>query len=131
MKLCNIVEVITNNEDCVILKLKENCEMKLIEFGGFDLLDYLFRLTKGKNHTCTIFKKNGESFSWYWGRDGYTLVSYEKEKMGKLIERCIVDDFGIYMGDDYEKIKQTMNIRTLEDKSVCTHKDNEKLFIGE
>lgn len=120
-KLCYLVDIIENNEECVILKVKDNKKLDLIKLGCFDGNEELIRLTKGENHTCTIFRTNDEPFSWYWGRSGYTLVSNSVSAMGKLIEECITEDFDIYIGEDKNKIKKTMNIMSLDDSSNSSH----------
>lgn len=56
-KLCYLVDIIENNENCVILKVKDNKNLELIKLGYFDGNEEMMRLTKGKDHTCTIFKK--------------------------------------------------------------------------
>lgn len=141
-KLCYLVDIIENNEDCVVLKVKDNKEMELIKLGYFDGNERLIRLTKGKNHTCTIFyNDNRKSLSWNWGESGFTLVSDNVTKMGELIESCITDDFDIYIGDDDAKIRESLHIKSLEDsknnqhfikimyfkgdKDVVVHKDDE------
>ena len=141
MKLCNLVEIEDNNMECVILKVKDNVKMDLIKLGCFDGDEEYIRLTKGKDHTCTIFKKDGTHTDWYWGRSGYTLVSDKTSKKGKMIEECITEDFDIYIGDKLENIKASLNIKSLDDvkdaqhfikfmywdkegAEICTHKDN-------
>lgn len=56
--------------------------------------------------------------------------------MGKLIEACITEDFDIYIGEDKNKIKETMNIMSLEDSSNNNHfiemmywKDNSHISV--
>lgn len=120
-KLCYLVDIIENNEECVILKVKENKKLDLIKLGCFDGDEELMRLTKGEDHTCTIFRTNNKPFSWYWGSSGYTLVSNKLTTMGKLIEQCITEDFDIYIGEDKNKIQETMNIMSLEDSSNNSH----------
>lgn len=120
-KLCYLVDIIENNEECVILQVKENKKIDLIKLGCFDGNEELMRLTKGKNHTCTIFKTNDKPFSWKWGESGYTLVSEKTTTMGKLIEECITEDFDIYIGENKDKIRETMNIMTLEDVKDKSH----------
>ena len=95
MKLVNITEVAVNNADCVVLKVKEGHEMELIALGVFDGNETMFRLTKGKSVTCTIFYTDGKSRSWHWGYGGHTLVSPKTERQGQLIQECIEKDFGI------------------------------------
>lgn len=141
MKLCNLVEIEDNNMECVILKVKDNVKLDLIKLGCFDGDEEYIRLTKGEDHTCTIFKKDGTNFDWHWGRGGYTLVSDKTSKKGKMIEECITEDFDIYIGDKLENIKASLNIKSLDDvknanhfvklmyfdktnDNICVHKDN-------
>lgn len=95
MKLKDMVELAVNNDDCVVLKVKDGQEMNLISLGCFNGDETMMRLTKGKNVTCTLFRQGGKRFSWYWGIDGYTLVSDQVWRMGRLIQDCIEKDFGI------------------------------------
>lgn len=120
-KLCNLVDIVENNEECVILKIKDDKKIDLIKLGYFDGNEDLIRLTKGENHTCTIFDKDGSTFSWYWGTRGYTLVSESTSIMGKLIEECITEDFDIYIGDDLNKIKDSLYIKSLDDVKNNNH----------
>ena len=69
--------------------------MNLISLGCFNGDEVMMRLTKGRDVTCTLFRKNGKSFSWHWGIGGYTLVSDQVWRMGQLIQSCIENDFGI------------------------------------
>lgn len=121
-KLCYMVDIIENNESCVVLQVKDNKKIDLIKLGCFDGDEELIRLTKGKKHTCTIFyKENKNPFSWYWGRGGCTLVSDKVSKMGDLIEDCITDDFDIYIGEDDSKIKESLHIKSLDDAKNSKH----------
>ena len=141
-KLCYLVDIIENNENCVVLKVKDNKEMDLIKLGCFDGDERLIRLTKGKNHTCTTFyNDNRKPLSWDWGESGFTLVSDNVRKMGRLIEDCITEDFDIYIGENDSKIMESLYIKSLDDvknnkheikvmyfkndNNVVVHKDNE------
>ncbi|MBQ2695072.1 hypothetical protein IJG04_00315 [Candidatus Saccharibacteria bacterium] len=95
MMLSEITEVVVDNADCVVLKVKDGHEMDLIALGCFDGTETMFRLTKGETVTCTVFYKNRKAFSWHWGQRGYTLVSPKTEKQGQLIQACIERDFMI------------------------------------
>ena len=95
MKLKDMVELAANNDECVVLKVKEGQEFNLISLGCFNGDETMFRLTKGKDVTCTVFRQGGKSFSWHWGISGYALVSDQVSRMGKLIQNCIQKDFGI------------------------------------
>ena len=95
MRLKDVTELLCNNDDCVVLKVKDGCEKDLICLGYFRGDETMFRLTKGHDVTCTIFHKNGRPTSWCWGRCGHTLVSDSFHKAGKMIQNCIEHDYGI------------------------------------
>lgn len=93
-RLSELVTVEANNEACVVLKVKEGKAMELITLGCFDGDETMFRVTKGSNHTATIWRGE-ESFSWEWGMNGYTLVSDKVAEEQKAICRCIRNELGI------------------------------------
>jgi hypothetical protein len=93
-KLSELVTVEADNEACVVLKVKEGKAMELITLGCFDGNETLFRVTKGNNHTATIWRGE-KAFSWEWGSGGYTLVSDKVKEEQKAICHCIRDEFGI------------------------------------
>ena len=95
MKLFDLTELSVNNRECVVLKVKDGCEIDLIALGCFDGDETMMRLTKGKTVTCTVFKKGGKPFSWHWGYGGYTMVSPHVEAMGRMIQNCIERDYKI------------------------------------
>ena len=95
MKLKDMVEMVVDNQDCVVLKVKDGQEMNLISLGCFNGDETMMRLTKGRDVTCTLFRRGGKSFSWHWGISGYTLVTDQVDRMGRLIQDCIEKDFGI------------------------------------
>ena len=97
-KLYNCVELAVNNSDCVVLKVKKGKEFDLISLGCFDGDETMFRLTKGDKHTCTVWRDGSNPFSWEWGIGGHTLVSDKTNKVGKMIQDCIENDFRIFMG---------------------------------
>ena len=134
MKLFDCVELVQNNYECVILKVKEGKEFDLICLGCFNGDETMFRLTKGGNHTCTVWKKDGKSFSWDWGDGGYTLVSDKTKKTGDLIQNCIEQDFDIYIGKNVarrsEQVKKSHTIKCIyrggySSGNICVHKDDE------
>lgn len=95
LKLKDLVEVAVNNRECVVLKVKGGRKMDLISLGCFDGDETMIRLTKGDTVTCTVFRKNGRTLSWHWGFGSRTLVSPQVETMGRMIQSCIEQDFGI------------------------------------
>ena len=95
MKLKDIVDVAVNNNECVVLKVNDGHEMDLISLGCFDGDETMLRLTKGASVTCTVFRKDGKHFSWNWGAGGYTLVTDKTREIGRKVQDCIENDFGI------------------------------------
>lgn len=119
-RLSELVKIVENNKECVVLEVAGE-RIDLIKLGCFNGDEEMFRLTKGKNHTCTVWTKDGKHYSWYWGIDGYTCVSKEMDKRGKLIEECITNDFEIYIGENKDKINSTLYIMSLEDVKHTNH----------
>lgn len=98
-KLKDLVTVGVNKEDCVILNVKPGAVFDLIRLGCFNGDELMFRLTKGRQHVCTVwYGVDFNHYSWDWGESGYTLVTKRLRKLGNLIQSCIQDDFHINMG---------------------------------
>jgi len=94
-KFADCLELVGNNADCAILKVKDGKNMDLITLGCFDGDEVMFRLTKGDDHTCTEWTADGKHFSWDWGYHGYTLVSEKTSEAGKMVEEVLTDIFDI------------------------------------
>lgn len=118
-KLCELVKIVENNEECVVLEVTGS-RLDLIKLGCFNGDEKLIRLTKGDSHTCTVWTDNGH-FSWHWGIGGHTIVSNETSKKGNLIQDCITKDFEIYIGSNKANIAKTLHIKSLEDVKHMTH----------
>lgn len=93
--LFDYVEIVEDNMECAVLKVKPDSRMGLIALGCFNGNEEMFRLTKGRTQTCTVFYKNGKSFSWDWGDGGHTLVSESTDKCGRMIQLCLENDFHV------------------------------------
>ncbi len=76
----------------VLLKVKENKEMDMIMTGLFEGNETMFRITKGKNHTCTTWYKNGNSWSWEYGIGGHTLVADSVRAKWNAIKSLIAEE---------------------------------------
>ena len=95
-KLADCIEVITNNDNCVMLKIKEDKRMDLIATGYFYGDEEMIGMTKGNdNNSYTIWSNNGKTCDW----NNRTLKSDDLRKLQKIIAKCIHHDLGIYMGD--------------------------------
>lgn len=86
--LRDCVEII-NESTFVLLKVKEGKETDMIMTGLFNGDETMFRITKGSNHNCTTWLKNGRNFSWHHGINGYTLVSDSTWDRWRAIEALI------------------------------------------
>ena len=64
-----LVNIKVNNKECVILEVKEDAFIDLISLGCFSGNEYLIRVTKGNNHTITVWDKNKGEYSWSWGEE--------------------------------------------------------------
>lgn len=118
-KLCDLVEIIENNKRYVTLKVKDDVQLQLICLSCFDGTETMFRLTKGKSHTCTIFRKGEQPFSWTWGgANDYTLVSHTICTCGYMIETCISKDLGINIGEE------------IKEKYYMAQRDNNKYNVS-
>lgn len=96
VRLADCIEVITNNENCVVLKVKEDKRIDLIAMGYFYGNEEMIRMTKDDdNNSYTIWSNNGKACDW----DNRTLKSDDLSKLQKIIAKCIHHDLGIYMGD--------------------------------
>lgn len=119
-KLVDCVKIVENNEECVILEVVGS-SLDLIRLGCFNGNEEMFRLTKGTKHTCTVWTKEGKNYSWYWGAGGYTCVSDQTSKQGRLIQECIEQDFEIYIGDNKRSIQKTLYIKSIDDVKHANH----------
>lgn len=116
-KLYDLVELISNTEEAVVLKVIPGHEVDLICLGCFNGDETMLRLTKGKDQTCTVWTKNSH-YSWYWGDSGFTLVSDDMTKKGRLIQHCIEDDFDILVHGDKKSILRDINHHSNQHKLV-------------
>jgi len=83
--LMDSIQLIENNDRCVLLKVKDNMKMNMILLGCFDGDEDMIRIAKDETDTITVFRQNGKSFSW--GRN--TLVTNQLSEMRKLIMEAI------------------------------------------
>lgn len=123
-RLCDLVEIETNNSECVVLKIKNGSELSLIKLGCFDGNEKMIRVTKGKNHTYTIISKDNQ-YSWEYGETSYTIVSENTDRKRFLINDCIENDFDIYIGANKDLIKKSLSIHCMED----TYKNENNIEI--
>ena len=94
-RLVDCVELIENNDKCVVLKVKSECKMDLICTGCFSGNETMIRMTKDDdNNNYCIWHENGKTCSW----NNHTLISDNLGKIQRMIAKCIHADMGINMG---------------------------------
>jgi len=122
-KLSKIVEILNNDEDTVILKVKDNKKIELLSIGCFNGNEDMIIVSKHTNfHDGLAFRlvyKDGTTFSF----TDNTLVSSNIKAMKKNIIQSVVFDFGIPVEDStyYELLKQFNYIKSLKDDLNTPH----------
>lgn len=79
-------------------------------------------VTRGKNHTLTVIKKDGTTFGFHWGFNGHTLIDDSLESLKKNVlkfinESNILLEYNggknesakIYYNSNYKKWQLTIN----------------------
>ena len=87
-KLVDVIEIVENNNDYILLEVtgdRKQCILTGVLNGNEELI----KVTKGKNHTLTIYFKDGKNFSYSFGESGYTLISDNEERRKRAIVNCI------------------------------------------
>lgn len=122
-KLCELVDIVANNENCVVFKPKDDVRMELISLGCFRGNEELIRMSKGRTPEITVFYKDGSTYSYHFGEGSTTLVSGSFVQQREMIRECAILDYGIvcdwsHMRADKEYdalVRETSNIRSMED----------------
>lgn len=94
-KLCDLVDVVINNENCVVFKFKDDVTMDMIALGCFNGTEDMFRMTKGRTPEITVFNKDGSNFSYHFGEGSTTIISENMMQQRTMIRECAILDFGI------------------------------------
>lgn len=95
MKFHDLYQIVNNNDDCVILRLKEGSEHDLWLLPFFDGNEKDIKVSKGEGSTITVKTLDGNIYSWSWGGRHYTLTSENVSKKGHLIKQALELDFGL------------------------------------
>lgn len=117
-KLYDLVELVSNTNEAVVLKVKPDADIHLICLGCFNGDETVLRLTKGVQQECTIWTKRGTHYSWDWGDRGFTLVTDQLAKKGHMIQHCLEDDFDILIHGNSSSIAKDMNHHSDQHKIV-------------
>ena len=107
-KLKDLVEIVHNDMNSIVLKIKDGSEMDLICLGYFEGDETMIRLTKGGNHTITIWGKDEKHYEWHWGSNGTMLVADSMNQKKRLIVETVVDDFHVVIEGRDNNIASTL-----------------------
>lgn len=75
----------------VVLKVLANNPLTVAKFPFISMDMAYITVTRGKNHTLTVTKKDGKTWSFDWGERGYTLISDNTERLKKAAIEYIED----------------------------------------
>lgn len=121
--LSKIVDILNNDENTVILKIKDNKQIELLSIGCFDGNEDMIVISKytkiHKGLRFRIVHKDGTS----WTFDNEYIVSSNVKAVYRNIIQTVVFDFGIPVDDSthYELLKQFTYIKKLEDDLNASH----------
>lgn len=117
-KLAPLVDIVCNDDDCVLLKVKPDCEPELLQIPGYSGDEQYLRMTKSHDSMTCLFKyRNGNSFSIAQ----HELIGDSLRALRSMLYQTIVYSFGIVMDDCACDQYQTNYIKTLEDDLKRVH----------
>lgn len=115
-KLTNVVEIVKNDDEAVVLKVKEGSQIELLSTGCFNGNEKLLVISKvnwaNENLNYTIVYNDDKTFSF----SENTLVSDATNAIKKWIYQTVVFDFGIPVNErNYKRMSQFNFIKSVED----------------
>ena len=117
-KLAPLVDIICNDDDCVLLKVKPDCEYELLQIPGYNGDEQYLRMTKSREHRTCLFKfKNGKSFSVMQNE----MICDDLRAKRAMLYDTIVYSFGIVMDDCINDQYNTNYIKSLDDDHRRVH----------
>ena len=116
-KLAPLVEIVCNDDDCVLMHVKPMNELALLEIPGFNGEERYIRMSKGASNSYLIKYANGGSVSFSPGE----LLCQELVDKRKVIHDTIVYSFGIVMDSSVHDQYNTNYIRELGDDAKRVH----------
>lgn len=77
----NLLSIENVSTEQVVLKVKDLTLAEIAMNPMFDKTMKYITVTRGKNHTLTVIKEDGTTFSFEWGESGHTLISGNLERL--------------------------------------------------
>ena len=84
-KLIDLVELVEDNKNCVLLKVKDGSQLDMILLGCFSGDESMIRLAKDEYNTITVFYKDGKN---YWWASNERVSDSTRLKM-RMIYKCV------------------------------------------
>lgn len=90
----------------VVLKVLVNDPLTVAKFPFVSMDMAYITVTRGKNHTLTVVKKDGKTWSFNWGENGHTLISDNIERLKKAAVEYIEDYMHILLEAGSWRVKE-------------------------
>lgn len=88
----NVLELQEVTNEQVIVKVNANDPLTVAKNPWVSSDEAYYTITRGKNHMFTVVKKDGKTWSFRWGYDGYTLIADSVEQMRIKVVQFIRDN---------------------------------------
>ena len=115
-KLCDLVDIAINNENCVVFNIKDGMRMDLIALGCFKGNEEMIRMTKGRTPEITVFNKDGSDYSYHFGEGSTTIISDNMQQQRTMIRECAILDYGLIC--DWSHMSATHNYEALVEQNL-------------
>lgn len=89
--LNEIFKFVSADEDKVIIEVVADSPLKVAMFPFVSSEYNYITVTRGRNHTLTVIYKNGKTFSFDFGDNGYTLISDSLAELKRQVLKFISD----------------------------------------
>lgn len=90
----------------VVLKVLVNDPLIVAKFPFVSMDMAYITVTRGKNHTLTVVKKDGKTWGFDWGENGHTLISDNTERLKKAAVEYIEDYMHILLEAGSWRVKE-------------------------
>ena len=85
MNINDVLSIQEYDEEQVIVKVNADDPLTIAKFPFLSSDMAYITITRGKEHIFTIIKKDGTTWSFHWGRSGYTLIGESTERLKKEV----------------------------------------------
>ena len=102
--------------DKVIIKVNADSPLTVAEYPFIKKQYQYITVTRGEKHILVVVKEDGDTFSFWWGKGGHTLISEETEMLRRAVVQFIkendiileydggkIDNVTIYFNDNFNQ----------------------------